>query len=215
MGPRINHLPDAMRQHLLPVDAWGSFRVGARRAAVVAALFRHDDAWWIPLVARRSDAPDHPGQVALPGGRVRDGEGAWEAGARETAEEIGVAAGSLRPLGAGMPIYTAVSNYSVVPFVALVEGPRPAFAHQVSELEAVIEIPLLRLLAEDGWLDAEPPSWLGRHFPWDSRIVWGLTARILGDLLPRFRAALAEAPERSPGVERVPAEQHDAGGVAE
>lgn len=180
-----------MRQLLLPVDGWGGFRIGARHAAVVAALFDHGDEWWLPLVVRRSDAPDHPGQVALPGGRVREGESAWEAAARETAEEIGVEPGALLPLGAGTPVYTAVSNYSVVPFVAVVQGPRPAFAHQVSELEGVIEIPLLRLLAEEAWLEAEPGSWLGRHFPWESRIVWGLTARILADLLPRFRAALA------------------------
>lgn len=190
MTDELKPFPDAMRQHLHPVDAWGSFRVGARHAAVVAALFDHGGEFWLPFVARRSDAPDHPGQVALPGGRVRAGEGAWEAAARETAEEIGVDVGTLHPLGAGDAIYTAVSNFSVVPFVALVEGPRPAFIHQASELEAVFEIPLLQLLAEEAWLEADPGSWLGRHFPWQDRIVWGLTARILHDLLPRFRAAL-------------------------
>lgn len=160
---------------------------------MVAALFQADDRWWLPFVARRNDAPEHPGQVALPGGGVRPGETAWQAGARETAEEIGVDASTLRPLGAGDPIYAAVSNYSVVPFVAVVDGPRPAFVHQVSELDAVIEIPLDQLLVEEAWLEADPGSWIGRHFPWQDRIVWGLTARILHDLLPRFRAALDES----------------------
>jgi 8-oxo-dGTP pyrophosphatase MutT (NUDIX family) len=194
--PPIQTLPDALRHHLRPVDGWGSFRVGARPAAVVAALFEDGGEWHLPFVARRNDAPDHPGQVALPGGRVKAGESAWDAGARETAEEIGADAETLIPLGAGDPIYSAVSNYSVVPFVAVVDGRRPAFVHQVTELDAVIEIPLLQLLAEESWMDADPGSWLGRHFPWQDRIVWGLTARILQDLFPRFRATLAEI---SPG----------------
>jgi 8-oxo-dGTP pyrophosphatase MutT (NUDIX family) len=123
---------------------------------------------------------------------VKPGEDAWAAAARECAEEIGVVAGTLTPLGAGSPIYAAVSNFSVVPFVAVVDGPRPAFVHQESELDAVIEVPVLELLREEAWIEAEPGSWLGQHFPWHDRIVWGLTARILGDLIPRFRAALGQ-----------------------
>lgn len=158
----------------------------------MAALFEADGEWWLPFVARRADAPDHPGQVALPGGGVRPGETPWEAAARECAEEIGVLPGTLTPVGTGEPIYAAVTNYSVVPFVAVVTGPRPAFVHQATELDAVMEIPLTRLLAEDAWLEFAPQSWMGRYFPWEERMVWGLTARILDDLLPRFRAAVAE-----------------------
>ena len=195
-----NPFLDALRQSLLPVEGWGKFRVGARPASVVAALFEDAGDWHLPFVARRPDAPDHPGQVALPGGGVRPGESAWEAAARDCAEEIGVAPHSLQPLGAGPPLYAAVTNFHVVPFVAVVAGPRPAFVHQASELEEVFEIPLRELLADAGWLEAEPGSWLGRHFPWRERIVWGLTARLLADLLPRFREALARAAQVEPGV---------------
>ncbi len=190
-NPDPPSFPDALRAELTPTRAWGGFRVGARPAAVVAALFQEDGEWLLPFVARRQDAPDHPGQVALPGGGVKPGEDAWAAAARECAEEIGVAGSTLRPLGAARAIYAAVSNYSVLPFVAVVEGPRPAFVHQESELEAVIEIPVLELLREEAWMQADPGSWLGQHFPWQDRVVWGLTARILDDLLPRVRRALA------------------------
>lgn len=196
MTPSINparSFPDALRDYLAPIDGWGDFRRGARPAAVVAAVFEDGGQWWVPFVARRNDAPDHPGQVALPGGGVKPGEDAWAAAARECAEEIGVAAETLTPLGAGRPIYAAVSNFAVVPFVAVVDGPRPAFVHQESELDAVIEIPVLELLRDEAWIEADPGSWLGSHFPWQAHVVWGLTARILDDLLPRFRAAMAEA----------------------
>jgi len=195
-----NPFLDALRQRLLPIDGWGRFRVGARPAAVVAALFEDAGEWHMPFVARRTDAPDHPGQVALPGGGVREGESAWEAAARECAEEIGVAAGALVPLGAGAPLYAAVTNFHVVPFVAVVDGPRPAFVYQATELEEVFEIPLRELLAETGWMEADAGSWLGRHFPWRQRIVWGLTARLLADLLPRFGEALAASAQVEPGV---------------
>jgi 8-oxo-dGTP pyrophosphatase MutT (NUDIX family) len=175
-----------LRSGLSPIDAWGSFRRGARSAAVVAMLYERGDEWHLPFVQRRSDLPDHPGQVALPGGVVRPGEDAWEGAAREVFEEIGVESSKLRPLGAGEPFYTAVSNFSVVPWLPDAE---PILVHDTRELEGVLEIPLARLLREEEWLEATEP-WRGRYFPWEQSMVWGLTARILADLLPRFRAAL-------------------------
>src|SRR6266851_224387 len=59
--------------------------------------------WMVPFVRRRADLRDHPGQVALPGGGVEEGESAWSAAQREVAEEIGVPVGRLVPLGAGDP----------------------------------------------------------------------------------------------------------------
>src|SRR5438105_12271200 len=180
---------DRLRERLTPIEAWGSFRRGARSAAVAAVLYDRGGQWHLPFVQRRSDLPDHPGQVALPGGVVRPGEDAWEGAAREVFEEIGVDSANLRPLGAGEPFYTAVSNFSVVPFVAWMAQPEPILVHDTRELEGVLEIPLARLLREEEWLDATEP-WRGRYFAWEQSMVWGLTARILADLLPRLRAAL-------------------------
>ena len=104
---------DQIERLFSPIDAWGEFRRGARKAAVAFVLYRADGAWQVPFVRRRADLRDHPGQVALPGGGVRDGESAWEGAQREVAEEIGVPVGRLDGLGAGQPFYTAVSNRSV------------------------------------------------------------------------------------------------------
>ncbi len=191
--PPESNLPDQflsnLRSLLLPVDAWGSFRPGSRPAAVTAVLHRSSGEWHVPFVQRRADLPDHPGQVALPGGGVRPGEDAWEAAAREVEEEIGVPAGALTPLGAGAPVYASVSNYTVVPFVAWSPDPELVFNHDPGELEGVLEIPLRRLLDEDAWL-AAAEGWMGRYFLWDGVPVWGLTERLLADLLPKLREAL-------------------------
>ena len=155
---------------------------------MAAVLYRRDGVWHVPFVARRADLPTHPGQVGLPGGGVEEGETAWEAAAREVQEEIGLQAIKLRPLGASAPVYAAVSNFCVVPFVAWMPSPDIRFVAQPSEVEAVLEIPLSLLL--------DPTAWRGevgrpdRHLPFHGTSIWGLTARILDDLLPRLERGL-------------------------
>ena len=179
-------------QLFTPIDTWGEFRRGARPAAVTFILYDDRGAWRVPFVRRRADVPDHPGQVALPGGGVREGESAWEAAQREVAEEIGVPVGRLRPLGAGQPIYAAVSNFSVVPFVAHLPDPVPAFVHDARELEGVLEIPLDRLLDDSAWLTSDEP-WRFRYLAHEESVVWGLTERIVAGLAPKLREALASS----------------------
>ena len=179
-----------IEQTFSPIDAWGEFRRGARPAAVAFVLFESDGAWKVPFVRRRTDLPDHPGQVALPGGGVRAGESAWAAAQREVAEEIGVPVGRLVPLGAGEPIYAAVTNFSVVPFLAHLPHPVPAFVHDQRELEGVIEIGLDRLLDDSAWLVSGSP-WRFRYLAHEESVVWGLTERILFGLTPRLREALS------------------------
>jgi 8-oxo-dGTP pyrophosphatase MutT (NUDIX family) len=176
-----------------PVDAWGEFRKGARPAAVAFVLYQVDGVWTVPFVRRRPDLRDHPGQVALPGGGVKQGESAWEAAQREVAEEIGVPVGRLVPLGAGEPIYAAVTNYSVVPFVAYLPAPVEAFVHDVRELEGVLAIPLGRLLDDTAW-EVSTDSRRFRYLAHEESVVWGLTERIVHGLAPRLRQALHEGP---------------------
>jgi 8-oxo-dGTP pyrophosphatase MutT (NUDIX family) len=178
-------------EHLFhPIDDWGDFRRGARKAAVAFVLYRADGRWMVPFVRRRADLRDHPGQVALPGGGVKEGESAWSAAQREVAEEIGVPAGRLVPLGAGDLIYAAVSNFSVVPFVAYLPDPVPLFVHDEQELDGVLEIPLDRLLDDSAWLQSDDP-WRFRYLAHEESVVWGLTERIFAGLAPKLTEALA------------------------
>ncbi len=178
-----------LEQLFRPIDSWGEFRKGARRAAVVFVIYRDGGRWMVPFVRRRADLRDHPGQVALPGGGVQPGESAWEAAQREVQEEIGVPAGRLVPLGAGDPIYASVSNFSVVPFVAHLPDPILPFVHDEHELDGVLAIPLDRLLDDTAWLESSDP-WRFRYLAHEESVVWGLTERIVAGLAPKLRQAL-------------------------
>jgi 8-oxo-dGTP pyrophosphatase MutT (NUDIX family) len=181
----------ARLEHLFtPIDGWGEWRAGARHAAVVFVLYRHAGGWMVPFVRRRADLRDHPGQVALPGGGVQAGESAWEAAQREVQEEIGVPLGGLTPLGAGEPIYAAVSNFSVVPFVAHLAEPILPFVHDERELDGVLAIPLERLLDDSAWLESADP-WRFRYLAHEESVVWGLTERIVAGLAPKLREAIS------------------------
>src|SRR5204863_8322609 len=148
--------------------------------------------WIVALVRRGADLRDQPGQGALPGGGVEAGESAWEAAQREVAEEIGVPAGRLVPLGAGDTIHAAVTNFSVVPFVAHLPDPVESFVHDVRELEGVLAIPLETLLDDSAWLTSEEP-WRFRYLAHEESVVWGLTERIVYGLAPNLRLALETA----------------------
>jgi 8-oxo-dGTP pyrophosphatase MutT (NUDIX family) len=179
------------------IDGHEKFRPGARAAAVVFVLYRAEDRWTVPFVRRRADLRDHPGQVALPGGGVKPGETAWAAAQREVAEEIGVPVGRLVPLGAGDPFYTAVSNFSIVPFVAHLPNPVPTFVHDARELDGVLAIPLDRLLDDSAWLQSAEP-WRFRYLAHEESVVWGLTERIVAGLAPKLKQALDESEDQRP-----------------
>jgi 8-oxo-dGTP pyrophosphatase MutT (NUDIX family) len=184
-NPFISRLPTLLESF----EDWGTFRAGAREAAVVAILYRREGALYMPFVARRADLSSHPGQIGLPGGKVEPGETAWEAASREAEEEIGVRSGDLVPLGAGRPLYAAVTNYSVVPFVAWLPEDAPRFRPDTRELDAVLEVPLAHLLDESGWR-AGPGSRFGRSLEVNGGVIWGLTAGLLAGLLPAISEAL-------------------------
>jgi len=191
-GQPFDPLLDRLTSCLQSFEDWGTFRDGAKAAAVVALLFRREGALYIPFVARRHDLPSHAGQVGLPGGRVREGESAWRAASREVQEEIGVPAADLVPLGAGPPLYAAVTNFSVVPFVAWLPAPDPRFRPDPRELDGVLEVPLTHLLDEAAWQANHP--WPGPNLPIAGGVIWGLTARLLADLLPAIGAAWRPRP---------------------
>lgn len=161
-------------------------------AAVLVPLFWADeDGLSVVLTRRREDLRRHAGEISFPGGRQDvDEEDLRETALRETREEIGLPAEAVELVGALQPTPTIATNYSVYPFVGLIE-PGHEWSPSAFEVEQVLELSLADLRA--GY---ERRRLIRRGVPFrtdtylvDEHLVWGATARILADLLERVDAA--------------------------
>ena len=137
---------------------------------------------------RREDLRRHPGEISFPGGRQDDDETDLRLTAlREAEEEIGLPARAVELVGALQPTPTIATNYAVYPFVGLIE-PGRAWEPSATEVAEVMEVPLSALRA--GY---ERRRLLRRGVPFRTDVyvigedvIWGATARMVGDLLDRL-----------------------------
>jgi len=114
---------------------------GLRRAAVAVVLVAGDAGEPAFILTRRaSGLSDHPGQFALPGGRIEPGETPAEAACRETAEEVGLVLDGSALLGR-LDDYRTRSGFIVTPFVAW-GGPAPDLKGNPDEVAIVYRVPL-------------------------------------------------------------------------
>jgi 8-oxo-dGTP pyrophosphatase MutT (NUDIX family) len=126
-------------------------------AAVAATLVGDSEGRACFLITRRSSRlRDHPGQWALPGGRVDPGETPEETARRELSEELGLELPVTSALGR-LDDYATRSGFAITPVVfwggvtpVLVPNPDEvahAFVVPVAELDRP-EIPQLRAIPE-------------------------------------------------------------------
>lgn len=165
----------------------------AIRRAAVALIFRGGpDGEPELLFIRRAEFPGDPwsGQVAFPGGRREEGDRSLvETAVRETREETGIdltAGGSiLGALDEVQPQSVHLPALVVRPFVAVVNEP-PALT-LTSEVAAVFWLPLRALHDSTSWRDTEVTArglrMTRRAFHHEGNVIWGITERIVAQLL--------------------------------
>jgi 8-oxo-dGTP pyrophosphatase MutT (NUDIX family) len=171
-----------------PAEAAGLDVHGRIDAAVLVPLFGLPDGGvGVVLTKRRDDLRRHAGEIAFPGGRQdMDESDLRDTALREAHEEIGLPPEAVDLVGALQPTPTIATNYSVYPFVGLIE-PGHEWTMSAFEVEQVLEFPLAELRA--GY-DRRRLMRRGVPFRTDTyvvgeHLVWGATARILADLLER------------------------------
>ena len=160
---------------------------GSVDAAVLVPLYGWPDDPGLVFTERRHDLRRHAGEISFPGGRRDRGEGYVETALREAEEEIGLDRAGVEVIGALPPIGTFVTNYKVHPIVGLIE-PDLEFEPNPSEVETVLAFELsalrdgfaMRRLIRRGVPIRTPTYIVAEH------LIWGATARILGELLVRL-----------------------------
>lgn len=164
--------------------------VTPRRGAVLVLLYPHEGAWHIPLTVRTGTLRHHSGEVSLPGGGVEERDASLEQTAlRETWEELRVDPAAVEIVAELAPIWIPVSNFHITPFAGVMPA-RPTFEPEVTEVEAVLETPLDRLL-DPKIVRSELRDVRGRalhitYFAIDGYKVWGATALVLAQLVARL-----------------------------
>jgi 8-oxo-dGTP pyrophosphatase MutT (NUDIX family) len=168
-------LKERIQRHLASFEVRRAHPGAHRAAAVAVAVTEEGDGCridgippcqaWSPeaaliLTRRAADLRNHPGQWALPGGRIDPGESAEEAALRELAEEVALVLGPETILGR-LDDYATRSGFVITPIVVWA-GRAPALTPHAPEVESIHRIPITEFTRADAPLldriaDSEHP----------------------------------------------------------
>lgn len=156
-------------------------------AAVLAVVYDDGGEAWVILTRRTVELRSHSGEVSFPGGRQEPGETFEQTARRETIEEISLAQAP-RLVGEIDHLSTITSQSVIVPYVGVVEQPPWNLKPNPGEVDAILQVPLSRLLdpsiyRSEIWQlpgGIEHPIFF---FDLAEDTVWGATAALLRQLL--------------------------------
>ncbi|GGR29608.1 NUDIX hydrolase [Deinococcus ruber] len=154
-----------------------------RQAAVLVGLTLEDDPR-ILLTVRASNLPTHQGQISFPGGSLESGETAVQAAVREAHEEVGLHPAGVQVLGLLDDVFTPM-KFHVTPVLARLPAelsltPTPEVAEIL--LPRLSELRAIRPRSEERISPLGQPITVW-HYLWHGHDIWGMTARVLRDVL--------------------------------
>ena len=197
MKPTVENIKNALactlpgstaHRKMLPLNrvltAAPSDKSRVKNSRVLLLLFVENDELMACLTKRTTQMKHHPGQIALPGGRIEAGETALETALRETWEEIGITADQIEILGTLSDFYVEVSRFQIHPFVGWL-CQKPDFIINGEEVEKTILFPLKNF--NKHFEEVELETLTGKVkvpcIRFEGEIIWGATAMILSEFV--------------------------------
>ena len=164
-------------------------------AAVLAPVFRDADGALRTLLVVRSDHGRHGNQLGFPGGKPEPGDADLLATAlREAEEEVGLDPRAVEVLGELAPLETLATGYRVHAWVGRIPADT-LWRLDATEIVGVLTPEVARLAdpAERRTLpftsSHHPDGLLVEGIDVEGHVLWGMTLRLLDDLVPRLLAS--------------------------
>lgn len=156
-----------------------------KHSAVMVVLYGPE--YHIIMTVKPKTLVLHAGEISFPGGKVSPPDSdLLDTAIRETAEEISLPLSRKDVIGQLNPVTTLNSGFAILPFVAVLDG--ISDLHPNEEVQEILHIPTIPFLKTMSF-DTDP----NHHsisemytFSYQSKIVWGASARILKQLRDIF-----------------------------
>jgi len=151
MPNKLSHnatLRENLQRHLNDFEARLSSDLTLTPAAVVIAVSRHSETGeaCIYITLRSASLRKHAGQLALPGGKVDEGESIPQAALRELSEELGVNLTESQVMGR-LDDFQTQSGFTISPVVVWNDS-TDAMKINPDEVAKVFEIPFSELISD-------------------------------------------------------------------
>ncbi|TAA48486.1 CoA pyrophosphatase [Corallincola spongiicola] len=163
---------------------------GEIEAAVLVPLQLVDGQLQIVFTRRPDDIPHHPNQICFPGGKREPGDADLMATAlRETEEELGISASTIKVLGV-LPSRITRTGFFVQPFLGMLSHDQ--FSPDPIEVAELFSLPVSEILQPHAFhgetvaINNEQLEIFGSYS--SNGLIWGMTAHILVDLIKQLNA---------------------------
>ncbi|TBR11439.1 MAG: CoA pyrophosphatase [Candidatus Nitrosotenuis sp.] len=156
-----------------------------KHSAVLIVI--HGQECRIVMTEKPQTMEHHAGEISFPGGKISPADSdLLDTAIRETREEISLHISRQDVIGQLKPVTTLNSGFTILPFVAVLDDMSDLQPNEeVAEILHIPAIPFLKTISPDP--DPHHHSISEMYtFSYQSKIVWGASARILKQMADIF-----------------------------